>query len=360
MDESTFCAIIYTLISVCFWNKLLIITKIYFKMKKQLLLITLLIANFTFAQTTVNFESLTVPASGYFNGATEYAGSGESQIISYEEEMANFYVNYTAVYDNQGDFSYDYWNGFAYSNQTDLNTASYTNYSAYSPNGGGANGSTNYGFVYSYSGDTMTFDQVVNVQSIMITNSVWAYKFIDGSDGTGHDFQAGDYFKLTITAVTDDGGTLGDSGDDTLGNSVDFYLADFTNGNSTIIGDWTNVDLSSLGNVKGLKFSMTATDNYTPYYFAMDDLVYSTTLSVSQNSLVNSIKMYPNPAKNSFSLSNIKNANVEVFALNGKRILAKNNCFNNESFVVSGVETGVYFVRITKDNKVITKKLIIQ
>lgn len=323
-------------------------------MKKQLLVTTLFIANFIFAQTTVNFESLTVPASGYFNGSTVYTGNGTSQIISYEEEMANFYVNYTDT------GSYDYWNGFAYSNQTDLNTASYTNYSAYSPNGGGANGSPNYGFVYSYSGDTMTFDQVVSVQSIMITNSVWAYKFMDGSDGSGHDFVTGDYFKLTITAVIDDNGTLGDSNDDTLGNSIDFYLADFTNGNTIIIGDWTNVDLSSLGNVKGLKFSMTASDDYTPFYFAMDDLVYSTTLGVNENSIVDAAELYPNPAKHIFYLSNIKNANVIITDVNGKQILSKENCFENEQFNISNIKSGIYFVKIEKNNKISTKKLIIR
>ena len=329
-------------------------------MKKQLLLISLFIVNFIFAQTTVNFESLTVPNTGYFNGSTEYTGTNnEAQIISYEQELANFYVNYTAVYDDQGSFSYDYWNGFAYSNQTDLNTASYTNYSAYSPNGGGANGSANYAFVYSYSGDTMTFDQTVNIQSVMITNSVWAYKFIDGSDGSGHAFQTGDYFKLTITAVIDDNGTLGNSGDDTLGNSIDFYLADFTNGNTTIVGDWTNVDLSSLGNVKGLKFTMTATDDYTPFYFAMDDLVYSTTLSENDNTIDNQINIYPNPATNYITIASENPVSVAIFSLNGRRVIQKQQYTNEQPILVSQLSKGIYIVKITDKNKTITKKLIL-
>ena len=327
-------------------------------MKKQLLLFTYFIANFIFAQTTVTFEGLTVPDSGYFNGETEYtATDGSGQIISYEDQMANFYVNYTAVYEN-GDFQYDYWNGFAYSNQTDLNTASYTNYSAYSPNGGGANGSSNYAFVYTYSGDTMTFDQTVNVQSVQITNSVWAYKFMDGSDGSGHDFQTGDYFKLTITAVLDDNGTLGVSGDDTLGNSIDFYLADFTNGNAIIVGDWTNVDLSSLGNVKGLKFEMSASDSYTPYYFAMDDLVYSTTLSTTENDLISNIKMYPNPVNDVLNIQNCKDASITINDLNGKQIYSNTNCNQTEQINLSNYATGVYFAEIQQDNKVAIKKII--
>jgi len=327
-------------------------------MKKQLPLITFFIANFIFAQTTVTFEDLPVPNSGYFNGSTQSTATDNSaEIITYQDQIANFYVNYTAVYDN-GTFQYDYWNGFAYSNQTDLNTASYTNYSAYSPNGGGANGSSNYGFVYTYSGDTMTFDQVVNVQSVQITNSVWAYKFMDGSDGSGHDFQTGDYFKLTITAVLDDNGTLGVSGDDTLGNSVDFYLADFTNGNATIIGDWTTVDLSSLGNVKGLKYEMSASDTYTPYYFAMDDLVYSTTLSLSENNSISNIKLYPNPVNNILNINNCKNASIKIMDINGKQIYSNANCNQTEQIDLSNYSSGIYFAKIVLDNKVITKKII--
>ena len=119
-------------------------------MKTKLLITLLFITNTIIAQN-IGFESLTVPASGYFNGSTEYSGSGNEEVITYEEDIANFHVNYTDT------GAYDYWSGFAYTNQTDLNTASYTNYSAYSSNGG-ANNSNNYVIAYLYEADEITFD----------------------------------------------------------------------------------------------------------------------------------------------------------------------------------------------------------
>ncbi len=330
-------------------------------MKKQLLLTILCIANLTFAQNTLTFESLTVPASGYFNGATAYSGSGNSEILTYQEGISNLYVNYTAVYDANGDFSYDYWNGFAYSNQTDMTTADWNNYSAYTVNGGGgANNSATYGFVYTYSGDTMTFDNPVILQNIFITNTVWAYKYMTGTDGTGTGtYTTDDYLKLTITAVTDNAGTLGDSSDDTLGASVDFYLADFTNGNSYIIDDWTNVDLSSLGTAVGLKFQIEALDTYTPYYFTMDDLTYEVVTAVNENNLANSVSIFPNPSNGKIAIKNIENANLTIFDLNGRQILSKNNCSFDETFNLSNLDSGIYFVNIQKENNTILKKLIL-
>ncbi len=319
-------------------------------MKTKLLFAILFIATFTNAQT-IDFESLTVPATGYFNGSTEYSGSGNEEIITYEEEAANFYVKYTDT------GSYDYWSGFAYSNQTDLTTADYTNYSAYSPNGGGVNGSSNYCFVYSYAGDTMSFDGL-GVTSMYITNSVWAYKYMDGSDGSMHDYTTGDYLKLTITAVLNNNGTLTDGSDDTLGNSIDFYLADFTNGNTYIIDDWTFVDLSSLGEVVGLKFQFSSSDNMTPYYFAMDDIGFGPAASVNDNAFAELISVYPNPANNSINIQNIQNASLTINDMNGKKIYSNTNCNQTEQIDLSTFSKGIYFAKIQLNNKVAIKKII--
>ncbi len=156
---------------------------------------------------------------------------------------------------------------------------------------------------YLYTADEIDFDNEVLLTSIAITNSVWAYKYMDGSDGSFHDYQAGDYLKLTITSVLNNGN---------YGNLIDFYLADFTNGNTTIIGDWTTVDLSSLGTVKGLKFKLTTNDNLTPLYFCLDDIVYGSTTEISNNSFENEINLYPNPTKNTINITNIKNATLNI------------------------------------------------
>ncbi len=314
-------------------------------MKKIVFISIACITNLFYAQTTINFETLTVPESGFYNGSTDYTGSGESQHITYSEDIANFYVDYT----NTGTF--DFWSGFAYSNQTDLVTASFTNYSAYSSAGGGANGSSNYGFVFTF-GDTMTFNETVNISSIMVANGVWTYHYMNGTDGSGTGtYVAGDFLKLIITAVFDDG---------TLGETVEFNLADFTNGNAYIIEDWTIIDLSSLGNVSGLKFQLETLDDFTPFYFGLDDIVFTETLGNQDVLLENNISIYPNPTKNRINITNVLNANISISDLNGKVIFRKENCLETEKINFNNSNQGIYFIKIEGENTSILRKLIIK
>ncbi len=299
----------------------------------------------TITAQIVTLENLPVPDSGYYNGSTDHSGTvGSTETFYYTDQDATFNVTYTL------EDSYDYWSGFAYSNQTDLNTANYTNYSAYSPAGGGAGGSSNYIFAYIFGAASMTFDVPVTLSSVAITNTVWAYRYMNGTDGVGTGtYEDGDYFKLKITGLNADG-------EDTL--SLDFYLADFTGGNSNIVGDWTTVDLTSLGVVSGLKFELEALDNYTPYYFCMDNLAYST-LGIEE-SILNEVSIYPNPAENELHISQVENAVLTLFDLQGHKLQHKEHCDLNEKMDVSQLNPGVYFLTVTKNQQTKTQKIIVK
>lgn len=59
---------------------------------------------------------------------------------------------------------------------------------------------------------------------------------------------------------------------------VEFYLADYRFTDDYIIDEWTWVDLSGLGDVVGLEFYLSSSDNNaggmkTPGYFAMDTVI---------------------------------------------------------------------------------------
>ena len=62
--------------------------------------------------------------------------------------------------------------------------------------------------------------------------------------------------------------------------SVDFYLADYRYADSSqdyIVNAWEYIDLSSLGSVDELSFSLSSSDNgsfgmNTPNYFAIDNI----------------------------------------------------------------------------------------
>jgi hypothetical protein len=184
-----------------------------------------------------------------------------------------------ATFSNLYDDTYGpYWEGFAYSNKTDITTPGHTNdLSAYVPGGGGSNT-----YAVAFSGmtvPTITYDHMVDMagQGASITNTTYGYlSMMDGVSLPAKQFggESGndpDWFKLTITGYL--------SGN--AGESIDFYLADFRfadNGQDYVIGDWTYVDFTDLGLVDELRFTLSSSDNgqygmNTPAYFAIDNLI---------------------------------------------------------------------------------------
>jgi hypothetical protein len=84
-------------------------------------------------------------------------------------------------------------------------------------------------------------------------------------------------------------------------------------------------------------------------------------LSTSGFNAIEGLKMYPNPLKgNTLFLTSTVNANmsVQIFDVLGKEVL-KSNVINN-AVNVSGLNAGVYIVKITEEGKAATRKLVIQ
>lgn len=198
-------------------------------------------------------------------------------------------------------FPYNYstysWDGFVYSNKTDVTTATYTNqYSAIT--GGGIDGSgTNYAVSYISSDwttyntipDTISFTDNLahNISGFYATNSTYGYytmkngsaysKVFGGSDG-----KDADWFKLDVWGIKEDG---------TNSDTVKFYLADYRNTEDSaknyIVDNWRWVDLAKLGKVKKLLFNLNSSDagTYgmnTPAYFCMDNLtIVADTLTIT-------------------------------------------------------------------------------
>ena len=106
---------------------------------------------------------------------------------------------------------------------------------------------------------------------IYIANHPWPYYGNIHGDGFAQPFtQEGDYFKLIIHG-------LNAAGEDT-GSKVEYMLAEFKNGQLVQSPDWNWVDLSRLGTVSGIYFSMETTDAdpiygpNTAVYFCLDKL----------------------------------------------------------------------------------------
>ena len=149
---------------------------------------------------------------------------------------------------------------------------------------------------------------------------------VTSSDTYGKVFGQGDYFKLTMTGYDANGEVTG---------TVDQMLVDCTVAyNWVCVKDWRWVDLTSLGNVKSIKFSMSSTDNSygmmnTPAYFCMDDFG-----GIAPEKNTEYAKFVPNEATGINSIEADKFAPAVKKYENGKLVIYK----NGRKFSASGVE----------------------
>lgn len=301
----------------------------------------------TNAQQVADFEDLSLESESYYDGSIDHSGT------EYATEAFPFTSNgvtfpLSASYWGSDMYSYG---GMAYSNQTDLTTASYTNYSAYVDPAGGADGSSIYGIYYPGYGisDSLLFAEAANLESVYISNHVWTYHYIMGTDGSGTGtFEADDFLTLTILAFNESNEEIG---------TVEVKLADYTEGKTDIIDNWTLVDLSSMENVSHIKFQISSNDSMCPTYFCIDNLSYSTATEavMAENNLVN---LYPNPIKDFMQIENAEGANYTISDAYGKIVSQGNINSANMRISTADFSNGMYFVTIDYRSERIVKKII--
>lgn len=302
-------------------------------------------------QQVATFENLSLDAESYYNGATDHSGTLDAtERFEYQDGLALFRVYFT-----QTEF-YEYWSGTAYSNQTDLTTADWTNFSAYAnvPTGGGVEGSENYAFGYISGADTISFQCPVcthtEISGAYFTNTTWAYHYINGTYGTGDGYGTDDYYKLIFKGLNEIG--------DYNGSETEFYLADFTNGNSTIIDDWTWVDLSALGESYAIEITCVSTDDLTPFYYCMDNLTFDLVSSVAESTLKS--RVYPNPATDFITVENSQNSELIITDISGRSLISKKIDSDLEKIDLSELKAGIYFVNIISGSDKISEKIVVQ
>ncbi|MDP2686687.1 MAG: Omp28-related outer membrane protein [Aequorivita sp.] len=81
-------------------------------------------------------------------------------------------------------------------------------------------------------------------------------------------------------------------------------------------------------------------------------------LGVNQSQLDN-ISLYPNPASTVLNLKNAENATIQVYDILGKMILSQENISMDAQINVANLQTGTYFMKISKDNLVTTKRFLV-
>jgi len=212
----------------------------------------------------IDFENLTVPPAGFFNGDPGTLAPGQFVNTPWTSGGAAF-ANTFGI-DSYGGFDYPYWYGFAYSNVVNTTDPAFENQYASYP--GGGFGSSTYAVAYSEAAG-VTLPVATTVSGFRIANTTYAALTMKNGDQYGFSapLPAGGWFSTTAT------GRLGGA---TTGSAT-FYLADLRSGSSPgVIAAWTWFDLTSLGTVDRIEFSFDGSDKgtfglNTPAYFAMDD-----------------------------------------------------------------------------------------
>lgn len=174
-------------------------------------------------------------------------------------ESGNFQVQQTVAYGGT------YVSGAVVTNITDTKFKDYKD--AYKSAAGGAYAGKNYVVWYEdgFTPNVVKLKTAAVVPGMYVCNNVYALSSMkNGDDIAGTPFKEDDWFMLTI------GGSLEGKA---VNTTVEFYLGKGTN----FVTDWTYVDLSKLGKVDELNFSMSGSRTgdwglNTPTYFCMDNL----------------------------------------------------------------------------------------
>lgn len=220
-----------------------------------------------------------------------------------------------AVFNNYFDTQWSSWSGFAYSNQTDTSATGLEGQFVAIPGGGKNSDTYAVSFVSNFYGPegepavTLPGEQVV--PGAYFTNNAYAYDSMRNGDQFAKQFTEDDWFKLTITGKDAAGAETG---------TVELLLADGTD----ILDEWAWQDLSGLGAVQTLEFSLSSSDvgdfgMNTPAYFCMDNLgaTEPRTRSIELSAGWNQISLNVQPeAPIHLLLTAIEDAILQVWGLN--------------------------------------------
>ena len=314
-------------------------------MKIVFTLITFLFLSCLTAQTTVDFDSITIDS--FLNGSTADG--------SFEVGDVRLPNNYNPMFES--------WTGWALSAETDTLTPGFTNqYSSIA--GGGAGGSANYAVSFGASNVLHLAEEAQGsvIESIRLTNTTYAALSMRDGDSFAKKFGGvtgddPDFFLLTIKGYRDS--TI-------IADSVDFYLADYRftdNSQDYIITDWTTLDLTGIGPVDSLQFTLVSSDvgrfgNNTPSYFAADNIALARSTGVSDATRRIDINVFPNPTADFVTLAapaGVTDAAVALYDLTGRRLLTTTLLRTGRTIDLRSLPTGQYILHLRNGHGVATR-----
>lgn len=304
----------------------------------------MLFATIAYNQSIADFENFTINESGFLNGSDLSGGF----------EVGN------VILPNSFNVDYGSWSGWAITNHTDTSTPGFGNqYSSIVGTGNG--GSQNYATTFTSGLNVIQLiDDAAGQRAagIYVTNSTYAYLSMQDGDAFAKKFGGAsgddpDFFLLTIKGMI---------GEEVTADSIDFYLADYRfddNAMDYLIDEWTYIDLYSLGEIDGISFSLSSSDNgqfgmNTPAYFCIDDIKTTDGITSTKNIEKSELKIYPNPVSDVVYISNDQNwENYRILDLNG-RIIKEGGVNADAGITVKTLPNGHYVISVwNEDSKAV-------
>jgi hypothetical protein len=330
---------------------------------KRLILLCPLLLSMLFVHGQITFENMPLP--GPQMDYTQTIDTGDYIITSWDWDQTKLYGRKNA------DSSYE---GFTYSNIKDSITPGVANDRAAFP-AIGYDGSAQYGvghgtcsmYIDLFPGVKPTREAMVYY--LYVTNATCAVLSMEHGDNTAKKFGGAngtdpDWFLLTIKGYHYAEGTE---------DSVLFYLADFRSDTALqdyIVKDWKEVDLSSMGRVDSLSFSLSSSDTgvngmNTPAYFCVDKINVEYSGSIEDYYRNNVCTIYPDPVAPGGTIHVNINAAItkekyaaRVFNVDGETILKK-EISANATLTLPDIFPGLYFMTIyDKQQHIIGKQKI--
>lgn len=254
----------------------------------------------------------------------------------------------------------DTWSGFIYTSMRNDSVGDFSNLESAITAGGinaTVDSATNYAVanvpIDWMSGEmlplelTFTDNQWHRVGGFYVTNSTFAALTMKNGDDISKKFGEEDWFKLMVWAKG-------------KADTVEFYLADFRSEDSTqhyIVKDWRWVDLSVLGEVDTLLFSLASSDvgaygMNTPAYFCMDNLTVfpgsgpiSSVVPVMTS--LHNVRAYPNPFTSHLSVECAEGSVITLYDQLGRVVLREKVFASPHHMAAGGLQVGTYFLQVT-------------
>lgn len=205
----------------------------------------------------VDFEDVQLTDS-IWNGSDLSGDAKEEE--SWGTPITNYYGSFNSgdlAFDNVYTEEWSSWKGFSCSAIVNTTTFGYLNQYAVIT-GSGADNSAQYAVAYGYEEAASFSLPAKKIKSVMVANSTWSYLYVK------ENFSAENYLKVTFTGYKEE----------TAGNQVGYYLADYRDGKSFVNEAWTKVNLSTLGEVDQVRVEISSDDGQSPAFVCLDNIEF--------------------------------------------------------------------------------------